>query len=357
MACLVKIPDQNSKGVVTFTTQERDKLIFSDGNIFQKIVSLKEKYVIGLHHNWHDYGFRYNPLFDFSMAGIGDLGNSEVPLVTLDACNFIPDDFFASSGEKFWDVIYVTRAVYFKRVELFLKTIKKIYSSGRNIKVLLVCCIPPEDATPKNVIEDYMSIFSSQERKFFTFLPLTHDYPFCLDPSTVGFLYRSSKVFTHFANDERRCRVVANAGATAMPIVCMPDPASIIPENLRVPPYCYIVNHDDDYSNKILEALDDYNKGNDLSKISESFSTKHTSLELKNQLQKFLNVNSKDMNDNSYNFNNLDIRLGRHHSISYGPNKVDMSINEFSQILNDKNILDKIWSSSSKDIELSFITK
>ena len=92
MACILKIPD-NNKGVVTFTTQERDKLIFQDKSIFESVMSLKKNYVVGLHHNWHDYHFNWNPLFDFSMAGLGDLGNSNVPLVTLDACNFIPEYF------------------------------------------------------------------------------------------------------------------------------------------------------------------------------------------------------------------------------------------------------------------------
>lgn len=349
MACLIKIPD-SSKGVITFTTQERDKIIFTDRNIFSKIVDLKSKYVIGLHHNWHDYGFRYNPLFDFSMAGHGDLGNSNVPLVTLDACNFIPNDFQYSNGEKYWDIIYVTRAVYFKRVNLFFETVKKIYSSGRKIRVLLVCCIPPEDATPINVTEEYMKIFNEEERKYFTFLPLAHDYPFCLDSSTVGFLYRSSKIFVHFANDERRCRVVANAGATGMPIICMKDPASIIPEHLRVSPYCYIVENDNDYTEKIIQALNEYDKDRNLSEISKYFSTKYTKIELMNQLTPFLG-SKESLNENSFNFNNLDIRLGRHHSISYGPNKVDMTIDKLIDICSDEKTIKNLWSNESSDFE------
>ena len=37
------------------------------------IEAIKDRYLIGLHHNWHDWEFRYDPLFDFSMAGEGDL--------------------------------------------------------------------------------------------------------------------------------------------------------------------------------------------------------------------------------------------------------------------------------------------
>jgi len=354
MACILKIPD-TSKGVITFTTQERDKLIFQDKATFDKVVSLKQNYVVGLHHNWHDYGFRWNSLFDFSMAGPGDLGNSNVPLVTLDACNFIPNDFHSSKSEKHWDILYVTRAVYFKRVEVFLRTIKEIYNTGRRPRVLLLCCIPPEDATPKNIVDDYMNMFTQEERKYFTLLPLVHDYPFCLDPATVGYLYRSSKIFTHFANDERRCRVIANAAATQMPIVCMRDPASIIPEALRKPPYLYLVENDGDFFSKIMNALDDYDVCRDLSEVSKHFSVEHTSEEIKRQLERFLGVGSASMVNDSFNFNNLDIRLGRHHSISYGPNKVDMSIFDLVKLALDKSKLKEVWSSDAVDLERSLI--
>jgi hypothetical protein len=51
MACIIKKPSDNSKGVITFTTQERDKVIFPNKDVFEKVISLKEKYVVGLHHN------------------------------------------------------------------------------------------------------------------------------------------------------------------------------------------------------------------------------------------------------------------------------------------------------------------
>lgn len=354
MACIIKIPDK-SKGVITFTTQERDKLIYQDKSLYEKILHLKSSYVVGLHHNWHDYYFSWNRLFDFSMAGPGDLGKSEVPLVTLDACNFIPTSFHSSRGEKYWDILYVTRAVYFKRVEVFFRTVKEIYNTGKRPRVLLLCCIPPEDATPKNVVEDYMKIFTQEERKYFTLLPLTHDYPFCLDPSTVGYLYRSSKIFTHFANDERRCRVVANAAATQMPIVCMSDPASIIPQHLRESPYLYHVNNDDEFLPQILRALDEFDNERDLSEIAKYFSVEHTALEMKKQLVRFLGVPTESMLDESFNFNNLDIRLGRHHSISYGPNKVDMSLNDLITLAMSEGKLKETWDNRNPDFEKNLL--
>jgi glycosyltransferase involved in cell wall biosynthesis len=350
VACLLKKPDEISKGVVTFTTQERDRLIFSSNDIANSINKLREKYVIGLHHNWHDYGFRYNSFFDFSMAGEGDLSDKSTPLVTLDACNFIPEEYKPSNGEKFWDVIYVTRAVYFKRVKLFLNTIKKLFQEGKRYRVLLVVCIPPEDRDPSNVVQEYMNLFTSEERKYISFIPLEHDYPFCLDSKTVAFLYRSSKVFVHFANDERRCRVVGNAAATEMPIVCMPDPASIVPKYLQKEPYVYVVQNED-YATSIKKAVEEYDQKNDLSEISKYFSVRNTREELKKQLSVYLKIDKEKVLDSSFNYKNLDIRLGRHHSISYGPNKVDMSIQSFCNVLGSEKLLSFAWDTEVEDLE------
>lgn len=350
MACLLKKPDEISKGVVTFTTQERDKLIFSSNDIANSINKLREKYIIGLHHNWHDYNFTYNPFFDFSMAGEEDLKDKSTPLITLDACNFIPEEYKPGSGEKFWDIIYVTRAVYFKRVKLFLNTIKKMYQEGNKYRVLLVVCIPPEDRDPVNIVQEYMNLFNSEERRLFSLIPLEHDYPFCLDSKTIAFLYRSSKVFVHFASDERRCRVVGNAAATEMPIVCMPDPASIIPKALQKPPYVYIVEGED-YAKSIKKALEDYSEENDLSEISKYFSVRNTREELKEQLSHYLKITKDKILDSSINYNNLDIRLGRHHSISYGPNKINMNIDSFCKFLDSETLLNLFWNSNSVDIE------
>ena len=72
VACLLKVPSGTEKGVVTFTTQERDRFIRPFTVFRNAVESLKKGWVVGLHHNWHDHRFQYDPLFDFSMAGEGD---------------------------------------------------------------------------------------------------------------------------------------------------------------------------------------------------------------------------------------------------------------------------------------------
>ena len=108
MACLLKAPRGSAKGCITFTTPERDNLILQDAGLRERVEQLKARYVIGLHHNWHDDTFRYDPLFDFSMAGEDDLHERDgaaFPRVGIDACNFSPPAFDRAARKRpFWDV-------------------------------------------------------------------------------------------------------------------------------------------------------------------------------------------------------------------------------------------------------------
>ena len=96
MACLLASPGVDTLGAVVFTTPERDQLINGFADVRRAVEQLKSRYLIGLHHNWHDHALRYDPLFDFHMAGEEDLKEVDgvsVPLVPMDACNFVPPCF------------------------------------------------------------------------------------------------------------------------------------------------------------------------------------------------------------------------------------------------------------------------
>src|SRR5258708_25811112 len=119
MACLIKAPDAAGKGCVTFTTPERDRLIKKDPRIRAAVEGVKERFLVGVHHNWHDHAFAYDSLFDFSMAGDGDLIERDgrpFARVPLDACNFAPACFVPrqQGTESFWDVLNASRAVFLK---------------------------------------------------------------------------------------------------------------------------------------------------------------------------------------------------------------------------------------------------
>ena len=319
MACLVKAPASGTKGVLVFTTQERDRAIYASAGLRSAVEGLRNRFVIGLHHNWHDHKFRYDPLFDFSMAGVDDLreeSGKTFPLVQLDACNFAPS-CFVPGGEKFWDVVCVSRAVAFKNMPDMFTSVRALYDQGHDLRILYLCPVPPAELdTPGVKIRDqFEAIFSTAERKRFTLLTMDFDYPFPLDMETLSFFYRASRVFVHGAADERRVRVAGYAWATGIPIVGTEGVGSLLSEKLRRPPYFYEVERPDNAADAILQALRDSGRPVDFGPVRDEVCSAATGGKLTVTLQDIF----RDMNlpfvDTAMALQGLDIRLGRHHGL------------------------------------------
>ena len=342
MACLLKVPtDEGARGVVVFTTQERDRFLHADPEVAAAVERLKPRWLVGLHHNWHDHAFTYDPLFDFSMAGEGDLvtvDGTEVPLVTLDACNFVPAAF-EPGGTKFWDLLYVAHPVPFKGIPQFLDCLRDLYDAGHDLRVLYVCAIPSgelaADAGFMDNVEDlYLERFSQAERRRFTLLTLRYDYPFPLDLPTLAHFYRSSRCFAHFSPIERRCRVAGYAWAAGLPVVAMASVGSLLPLELRRPPFFYEVADAEAFGDQILAALDAVARGDDSTSddVRRHFATPVTTVELRRQLDA-LAPDTGLAGAEGWALEDLDIRLGRHHGIPGGPNGIAMAIGDLVAVL------------------------
>jgi glycosyltransferase involved in cell wall biosynthesis len=338
MACLLKAPGTSGKGVLVLTTQERDNVIASDPGLRGALEALKSRWLIGLHHNWHDHEFQRDPLFDFSMAGEGDLIGDPVPLVTLDACNFVPEQF-RPGGERFWDLLYVARPVFFKGLDHFLDAVRALYDQGRQDRVLCLCPMPPydpaEEATVFFGLEDaYLERFSPEERQRFTLLTIRRDYPFPLDLPTLAHFYRSSRAFAHFAPDERRCRVAAYAWACGMPVVGTEAVGSLLPAAMRVPPAFTEITGTGEYAPRIAEVLDAPHDPAAHAAAVEYFSHASTFRSLRDQLDSLFPGEGLGDAD-GYSTSGLGIRLGRHHGLSSGPNRVPMNVRRLAAALAD----------------------
>lgn len=362
MACILKIPTETTKGVVSFTTQERDKFILEDGNLQKRIKFLKDKWTFGLHHNWHNFNFDYNSLFDFSMAGETDLiekNGNVVPLLPLDACNFSPSSFHYSKNDKFWDILYVARAVNFKNIPEFFKIIRQLYDEGKMYRVLLVSPIPDEckkgNHSPTvfcSIREEYDKTFSANEKDLFTLLTTDYRNPFPFDIPTISQFYKLSKIFVHSAKDERRCRVAGYAWACGMPVVSMAPVASLLPKDKQHKPNVYVAKDYDDFPNLIKEAVgfvdsSEYSKIAMIEAISETSEEATTEI-LKERLSIYCGGISSD---NKYCLNNLDIRLGRHHGLGNHTNSIGWSIETLLNYLENQSIADMMTDIKSTDIE------
>lgn len=342
MACILKLPSADSKGVITFTTQERNGFILGAPRVEAAVARLKDKWLVGLHHNWHDFAFRYNPLFDFSMAGETDLIERDgrpFALIPLDACNFSPSDFHppAAGGEKFWDVLNVARPVFFKRLPLFLKTIRALYDRGQRLRVLCICPLPPYRRADRKTVfyeleREYARMFSAEERKYFNLWVLRHDYPFPLDLTTLAYFYRASRVFVHTANDERRCRVAAYAWSTALPVVGMEPVGSLLPRTLQRPPFFFNVENDDRYADAITAALAAAREPADFRPAYQLLSETCTRRPLVERLGTLLapakSARTK-LSERDFALERLDIRLGRHFEYAHGANTLRLPLELF----------------------------
>lgn len=320
MACLIKPPLGAALGCVSFTTQERDLFVRKDAATLDAVEALKARYIIGLHHNWHDFDFAYDPLFDFSMAGNADLierSGRDFPRTPIDCCNFVPAPFFLlRQGDPFWDVINVTREAFFKGHAEFLEAIRTIYDRGRRLRVLHLCPVPRarpgEDPIPE-IRRRHEAMFSMEERRSFTLMTMDWDHPRPLDLETVAFFYRAARVFVHTAPDERRCRIAAYAWASQMPVVARDNVASILPADLQKPPFYFGYQQNEKLPDAILAAVDSDPSGSDWRPVLENFRPANAAARLSSFLDSLAASRGQSMSAAPINSNHMDFRMGRHH--------------------------------------------
>lgn len=340
MACLIKVPDASGKGCVSFTTPERDTIIRKDPAALAAVEALKSRYLVGLHHNWHDHDFSYDPLFDFSLAGDGDLierDGKQFDRIGLDACNFAPDCFSsAPRAEKFWDVLCTSRAVFFKGLPEFFQAIRTIYDTGRLIRVLHLCPVPPankEGTHLHDIRQRFEAMFSSQERRYFNLMTMEWDNPFPLDLETLAFFYRSSRVYVHSAPSERRARAGAYAWATGMPMVSRENVASILPEPLRRRPFWFEYDEPAQMADAIVAAVDSEVADPQWGDVRNEFSTGDSVRRLEIALQDLAHQRGETLSFQPINPLGFDLRLGRHHGIGGGTNQVDQPLASFCKFV------------------------
>ena len=338
MACLIRPATSNTKGVLTLTTQERDRLIYRYPDLRHQLQALKQRYAIGLHHNWHDYALHYDELFDFHLAGFEDLKEQDgrlIPLVPMDACNFSPICFRMGNTEKFWDVLFVARAVVFKGIPEFLQAIRALFDQGHLLRVLFICPVPP-DKGPGSLIDvrkQYEVLFSDAEQELFTLLTTDFRYPFPFDLETLAHYYRSSRIFAHSAPDERRCRVAAYAWASGLPVVGMAPVGSVLSPNLRRPPYFFETAEYADFPAKILEAIATSKTELSFDIVRDEVASEQSIEAFNKHVDRFFSgCGWLPTTRDGWN-EGLDIRLGRHHGLPAGVNSIDQDLGALFQHL------------------------
>jgi glycosyltransferase involved in cell wall biosynthesis len=341
MACLIRSSDSKKKGVVSFTTQEV-RFLVKNPIYRKKFDTLKTRYHVGLHFNWHDFHYRPALNWDFLLAGkddLIDLHGERVETLNLDACNFSPACMAPGNVEKHWDVLYVARAVFFKGIEDFFASIRSLYDSGRRFRVLFVCPAPPDSKTQTEaLVSMYEKMFSLEDRRFFNFLVLRENYPFFFDLPTLAHFYRSSRVFVHTAPDERRCRVAAYAFCTGLPVVGMEPVGSILSQAAQEKVF-FKVHSREDFKARILDALNAVTRmsAEDFTPARKELSEVFSVEVLRDRLCAKLGEDSAFL-DGKWHLRQLDIRMGRHHGFGKGPNSLSYNLGAFMDLLLESEV-------------------
>ncbi len=369
MACILKAPTNDSKGIIAFTTPERDLALSLDDRWKKEIEKIKDRWLVGIHHHAHDLFFKYDPLYDFHLAGETDLveiSGKKFPITNMDCCNFVPSYFNKSTNEKFWDILYVARAVRFKKIPDFFYAIRKLYDQGHMYRVLLISPIDEADSTRgryaySNIRGLYDEMFSKEEQKLFNFMTLNFNYPYPFDMPTLAHFYKSSKIFLHSADDERRCRVAAYGWAAGMPVVGGENVGLLLPKELQKPPYFYKAECYKDLARLAKDALDDYEKNPDMTAVRKVVAEDYTKDILINKLKEILPNEYINEDRSLYSLEHLDIRLGMHHLkgstyASDNSNMYNMDFNGLFKYLQDRSNED-IKSDISRDEPEEFIAK
>lgn len=341
MACIIKTPTKNSKGVIIFTDLERDQSIGKDKILQEKILSLKDKWLVGMHHNWTRFDSMYNYIFDFAMYLESYSG--KLPLIPLAACNFVPEYFKPSENEKFWDILYVARAVRFKNIPDFFQSVRKLYDSDKKYRVLFICPIPTykwkdRKSTFYNVREVYDEMFSEEEKDFFTLLTTNYRDPFPFDKETLAYFFRSSRIFVHASNREKQGRVAGYAWACGMPVVGLSCIGMPLPDKLKTKPYFYEAKSYNDFPKLIEEAIKTNENGQSLGsswpEVIKYFNLQSSQDKLDKELERLFKKNNLNYESKKIFSGNLGIRIARHHNIDQpNANSLEMPLLKLVDIL------------------------
>ena len=321
MACILKLPD-NTRGVISFTSPENREVILADPSVKNFLIENRKDWIYLLHHNWQPCD--HDNFFDGSLCNFQDL-NNEGYCLDMDCCNFSPSVYSPSKNEKSFDVFFVTRAVTFKRLEVFFTVCKRLLEKRPETKILLICSIPEVNCDPIDPRSIYLNMFTREERKNFLALFFDYDYPFTVDKHFLSHFYKSSKVFLHTASYERHPRVCSYAWSSGIPVVGYKDLSSFLPPKFCVPPFFYEVKNDSEYVDSIISAIEskDAIPYDDIkSYVNEQYSSERL-------LDKIREIHYKmgyDFDINGFYLKNLDFRMGRHCRISLGDNNLNSSI-------------------------------
>ena len=232
MAHIFKQPTNNSKGIIVYTHKELEKPRWSklDGPIPLISDSISSKYYLGMHYGSVPKVIHPGMLpknISFVMAGHNQMKvlDERILHISINSRNFIPDFFKPRDTVKFWDILNISRNHPHKHLDIFINSVKQLYDAGYNYKVLLVVATEPheleDNSTWPKIVKMYEDMFTIQEKDNFTLMRLSCEFSGQgLPMRTIAHFYNSSKIFSMICHAEGESRVIHEALASGLPVVC-----------------------------------------------------------------------------------------------------------------------------------------
>jgi glycosyltransferase involved in cell wall biosynthesis len=238
MALLLKPARDGEKGIIVFTHKEVDLGSVSmrkDERVLERLRKLSDRYFFGVHIGGAVPVYNVFDALDFYMAPESTRfvrpttlagktlfsRKADVLHIPLCARSFLPADFGTEPAHKQFDIIMIARAAVNKHLDRFFAAMKRIYSLGKEYKVLLICADPnvhSEGAV--DVAALYYGTLSPRERELFSMAYLSSRMSmFPLPSATISFLLRSSKVCALFSIAEGDSRNIHEALMADIPVV------------------------------------------------------------------------------------------------------------------------------------------
>jgi hypothetical protein len=332
MACIIKSPNSKFKGVITITNLEFSKIKLN----LNLINEIKKNWVLLFHPNYYDYNFINKGIFDGYLASKTTFrvkDDSEDKVLNMSCHNFAPKYFGTSNDKKIYDFVGLSKLQTSKGnpkdVVKFLTIVKNAMDIKKNISGVLIISVPGTRPFKTNFIRSkYNRMFSEEQKKRFEFITLDYDVPFPLSLKTISLFYKNSKVHLNVHPKEKHGRAQAYALACSIPIVGFENLTYLVEEKYRKEPYYFIVNEIEQFSNKLVEAIDYVdNKYDELAhnELAQNFKSFNSFKILKEKL-----IKNFKLDDKGWNFtDDWDVRLAKHHLGHKTKNTYEQDINEF----------------------------
>jgi glycosyltransferase involved in cell wall biosynthesis len=313
LACILKLPSKNSKGVISFTSIEYFSQIYKINHTQKLIKQMKENWIICYHPNWEDMNFHATDIFDATIATKTSFAFKEndkkLNLKILDtSSNRIAPNFFKINKNKKWDFFHVSRYEPRKNILGFFKVVKSALKKSDKLSGILLISVLPNKLNEVRAL--YKNYFTEKQREQFELITLDYDLPFPLSKKILAHFYNFSKVSLNTHLNEPHGRVVGYSLASGLPIVGFLDLTRMVSEEIRKEPFFFVSENQNDLSDLLLKAIEYVDKEYDIEKhkkVSNLYSEVDQKFFLKNKL-----ISTFDLDNDGWYLNNLDLRLSSH---------------------------------------------